>query len=108
VPISAFLLFLVSEVACREECAHFWPILPQLKNFSKNLSAHVIVILILSTTFVPNLTFLGILSPEIWFGEKTVTHPERQTEINKMTTKTFSALIKPYKKQTNILNYLNF
>jgi len=34
VPISAFLLFLVSEVVCGEECVYIWPILqilPQLK-----------------------------------------------------------------------------
>jgi len=28
-------------------------------------------------TFVPNLTLLGLLSSEILFGEKTVTHPDR-------------------------------
>jgi len=40
---------------------------------AKNLSEHII--LILDATFVPNLTFLGPLSPEISFGEKIVTHP---------------------------------
>jgi len=45
----------------------FWPIfrfflqtLPQLKNFSKNLSVHII--LILDDTFLPNLKFLDVLS----------------------------------------------
>jgi len=42
-----------------------------IKNFSRNLSTHII--LVLDATFVPNLTFLGLLSPEISFGEKTVT-----------------------------------
>jgi len=35
------------------------------KDFSKNLSAHII--LVLDATFVPN--FLGLLSPEISFGK---------------------------------------
>jgi len=49
-PISAFLLFLVSAVECGEEFAHFWhfwpisgifiPILPQLKNFFQKSSSH--------------------------------------------------------------------
>jgi len=43
---------------------------PQLKTFSR-ISARII--LVLDATFVPNLTFLGLLSPEILFGEKTVT-----------------------------------
>jgi len=50
----------------------FLPILPQLKTFSKNLNA--LIILVLGATFVPNLTFLDFLNPEISFGEKTVTH----------------------------------
>jgi len=33
------------------------------------------MILILYATFVPNLMFLGLLSLEISFEEKTVTHP---------------------------------
>jgi len=50
----------------------------QLKNFFRKLSARII--LVLDATFVPNLTFLGILRPEISFGEKmsptqTSTHP---------------------------------
>jgi len=60
--------------------AYFWrffvlfffvQILPQLKNFSRNLSVHIIYAI--DTTFVPNLTFLGLLSPEILLGEKKVT-----------------------------------
>jgi len=42
------------------------------RTVSKNLSAHII--LVLNATFAPNLTFLGLLSPEISVGEKTVTH----------------------------------
>jgi len=53
--------------------AFFLQILPQLKTFSKNLNVRII--LVLDVTFVPNLTFLGFLSPEILFGEKTVIHP---------------------------------
>jgi len=80
VPISAFLLFLVAEIACEEECARFcrcWPIwrfwqfLPQLKTFSKNLNEPII--LVLDVAFVPNLTFLSLLSSEISFGGKTQT-----------------------------------
>jgi len=44
--------------------------------FSKNLSARII--LVLDATIVPNLTFLGLLSPEISFGEKN-SHPPTQT-----------------------------
>jgi len=71
------LLFLVSEVSCGEECALFWrfplfcrflKILPQLKRlFFKNLSARIIV---QDAIFLPNLTFLGLVNPEISFGEK--------------------------------------
>jgi len=53
----------------------FLPILPQLKNFSRNLSA--CIILILDAIFLPNLTFLGLLGPEISLGEKTVSCPHR-------------------------------
>jgi len=42
------------------------------KTFSKNPRASII--LVLDATFLTNLTFLGLLSPEISFGEKT-THP---------------------------------
>jgi len=72
-PISAFLLFFVSEVACDEKSAHF----ATIKKLSKNLSA--CIILVLYATFVQNLTFLGLLSPEISFGERTVTHPPRES-----------------------------
>jgi len=41
------------------------------KLFSSNLSA--CLILVLDNTFVPNLTFLDHLSPDISFAEKTVT-----------------------------------
>jgi len=50
----------------------FLQILPQLI-FFKNLSVRII--LILDATFVPNLKFIGILSPEISSREKIVTHP---------------------------------
>jgi len=82
VPISAFLLFVVSAVIRGEECAflaffglflYFLQILLQLKTFSETSSVHII--LILDATFVPNLTFSGLLSPEISLGEKLVTHP---------------------------------
>jgi len=61
--------------------ASFWPILagflqilPQIKNFfQKSKCAHI---LILDANFVPKLTFLGLLSPEISFGEKN-SHPPR-------------------------------
>jgi len=71
-PVSAFLLFLISEVEFGEECI-FWPIfcvqiLPQLEYFFQNLSAHII--LIVDTAFMPNFTFLGIFCPEISFREK--------------------------------------
>jgi len=55
----------------------FLQILPQQKTFSKILS--MCIIRILDATFVPNLTFLGLLSPEILFGEKTVTQPPTET-----------------------------
>jgi len=84
VPIFAFLLFVVS-AAVREENSLFifqpifrcfWKILLQLKSFFKNLSA--CIILILDATLVPNLMFLGLLSPEISLGEKLVTHTATQ------------------------------
>jgi len=37
------------------------------------------IICIIDATFVPNLAFLGLLSPDISFGEKTVTHPDTHT-----------------------------
>jgi len=43
------------------------------KPFSKNPS--MCIILILNTTFAPNLMFLGILSPETSFKEEIGTHP---------------------------------
>jgi len=46
-----------------------------VKKLSKNLS--VCIVLVLDSTFVPNLKVLGFRSPEISFGEKkTVTHPD--------------------------------
>jgi len=48
----------------------FLQILSQLKTFSKNRSARII--LLLNATFMPNLTFLGLLGAEISFREKTV------------------------------------
>jgi len=53
-----------------------------IKNFSKNLS--VCISIILDATFVQNLTFPGLLSPEISFGEKTVTHPDTQLVSSSM------------------------
>jgi len=56
VPNSAFVLFLVSDVPRREDVLIFvifrlfLPILTQLKTFSKNLSAPII--LVLDSTFV--------------------------------------------------------
>jgi len=45
-----------------------------MKNrFSKNLSARLI--LPVDATFVSNLTFLGLLSPDISLGEKNNHHP---------------------------------
>jgi len=78
VPISAFLLCLVSDVARGEECAHFGIFEAVfVANFAKNLSAHII--LVLDATFVPNLTFFGLLSPEISFAEKSPdTHQDTQ------------------------------
>jgi len=55
----------------------FLQILPQLKTFPKNQNA--CIILILDATFVPNLTFLGLLNPEISFREKTVTPTDTKT-----------------------------
>jgi len=34
-----------------------------------------LIVLVLDTTSMPHLTFLSLLSPEISFGEKTVTQP---------------------------------
>jgi len=75
--IFAFLLCLVSEVACGEECVHFcrfglifasfFANFATIKTlFYRNLSGHII--LIQDTTFVPNLMFLGLLGPEISLG----------------------------------------
>jgi len=47
--------------------AFFLQILPQLRNFCENLS--MCIILILDAIFVPNLIFLGLLSPEMFFGK---------------------------------------
>jgi len=81
VPTSEFLLFVYYAVAHGEECsflaffgllfALFLQILPELKN--SGLGVHIIPVL--DATFVPNLTFLGLLSPEISLAEKLVTHP---------------------------------
>jgi len=48
------------------------PIMPQLKNVFKKPKP--CIILVLDAFFVLNFTFLGLLSPEILFGEKSVTH----------------------------------
>jgi len=48
-----------------------------VKNFfSKTVTARMI--LVLGATFVPNLTFLSLLSPEILFGEKEVAQSPTQ------------------------------
>jgi len=58
----------------------FFALLPKLKNVSRNLSVRII--LILDATFVPNLTFLGLLNPEILFGEKKLPcHPDKQLHL---------------------------
>jgi len=72
IQVSAFLLvpFVVSAVARGKG-------LPQLKNFSRNLSVRTI--LVLQATFVPNLMFLGLFTPQISFREKNShlhTHPQ--------------------------------
>jgi len=57
----------------------FLPILPQIKTFFPKKSLSPRIILVLFAIFVPNLTFLGLLSPAVSFGEKkTVTHPDIQ------------------------------
>jgi len=50
--------------------------LATIKKLFQNLN--VCIILVLDATFVPNLTFLGLLSPDMSFGEKTVTHTDTQ------------------------------
>jgi len=84
VPITRFLLFLVSEVECGKHVLFFWLFLDFLsvftifatdKTFSRNLSAHNIPVI--DANFVPNLTFLSLLSPKISFREKTVSHSDR-------------------------------
>jgi len=71
VPISHFYYFWFLRDKKIVLILAFLPILPQLKTFSKNLSVYIFPIP--DATFVPNLTFLGLLSPEIKFKEKTVT-----------------------------------
>jgi len=55
--------------------AYFWcfflQILPYFKNFLQKSSQHII--LVLGIVNVPNLTFLGLLRPQISFWEITVT-----------------------------------
>jgi len=50
-----------------------------IKNISKNL--HACIIIILDATFVPNLRFLGLLSPEISFGEKKQSPTQTPTQL---------------------------
>jgi len=82
VPISTFLLFLVSELVCGEEHVflaflayflRFFASFARIKFISPKLKCthHPCT----NATFVPNLTFLGLLSHEMSFVEKTVTHP---------------------------------
>jgi len=59
--------------------AYFGVFSPQIllqKAFLKNASA--CIILVLDATFVSHLTFLGLLSPEM-FGEKIVTYKDTKT-----------------------------
>jgi len=56
--------------------SRFLQILSQLKYLFQNLSARIIFVI--DATFVPHLTFSGLLSPEILFGDKTVTHSDTQ------------------------------
>jgi len=49
-----------------------------VKKLFKNLIVHIS--LVLDATFMPNLTFLGLLSSEILFGEKTVTHTDKHPQ----------------------------
>jgi len=68
--IFAFLLFFVFKLACGEEFDLLWRFLANfatIKKLSKNIK--VLIIRVLDATFVPNLTFLGLLSPEISFLE---------------------------------------
>jgi len=48
---------------------HFWQVFGTIKKVFQILSARII--LVLDAAFVPNLTFLGLLSPEI-----SPTHPD--------------------------------
>jgi len=61
--------------------AFFLQILLQLKNPAKNLSVHII--LMLDTTYVSNLTFLGFISLEASFGEEkqSPSHPDTQLTL---------------------------
>jgi len=64
---------LCSLLAFRPILEFFWHILPQLMNFSKNLSADIIQVL--DANLVPKMMFdLAHLGREISFVEKTVTH----------------------------------
>jgi len=99
VPISSFLLFLVSEEACGEKRTYFWQFLayflrflPQLKNFFRKLS--VCIILVLDATFVPNSTFVGLLRPEIPFGEQN-SHPPRYPHIQTNSQLAYFAISEP-------------
>jgi len=56
------------------------------------------IILVLDATFVPNLTFLGLLSPEILFGEKTVSHPADEC-LGFQTEKRVNGLTSVQKKE---------
>jgi len=80
VPICAFLLFVVSAVAHGEECALFGVFrlfFAFFANFAKKLFPNFYRHdLRTSATFVPNLTFLDLVSPEISLGEKPATHPD--------------------------------
>jgi len=56
--------------------AYFWQFFANfatIKKLSKNISARIIFVV--DAIFLPNVAFLGPFSPEISFGEKTVTHP---------------------------------
>jgi len=57
--------------------AYFWHFFANFDTIRKTFTKSAHIILIPDDTFVPNMTFLSLLGPEILFGEKT--HPTRHT-----------------------------
>jgi len=88
------------DITTADYFGHFLQTLPRL-------SVHVI--LVLDVTFVPNLTFLGLLSPEILFGEKPsptqasslFRHPQCYAVVG---TEPFSTSLKDYDDKSQKLN----